>query len=280
MSRKTHRSAKVMPASRSVHSAVHHRRRRGIRHFRKAAPALISRKPHKTVNVADNVTRPWDWSIAGVWTAFVLLGISASMSIISVYLNLNFRLDMPYAPHVRAVYLVPLAVIFAGTLGALGPPLLESRIRLPVLRPSSMTIGLAALLTGLGVIALPLVLSGVVQCSEWIHAHFVISDWPLRLCQFALILPICILPMFGLAFTARLMFAGNFANGNCPLPAIRPALALFTGVVFGGLTTLMLSSRPALLLPASSLPLLVLTLITVKMPEPSSGRDQPGAILT
>lgn len=265
-----------MPASRSARSAVHHRRRRGIRYFRKAAPAQpVSRKLHKSVNVAGHVARPWDWPIAGWWVLFALWGIAASTSVAGLHLNVNLRLDSPYAPHVRAIHLVPLAVTVAAGLGALGRTLLVSRFAVPMPHPSSTTLGLAALLTGLSAAILPLLISGVVQSSTWIHAHFALSDWPLRLLQFGLVSLICFLPMFGLAFTARLMLAPNEPTRERKPARLALAIAVSAGTLAGSLIAVTLSPRPALLIPASSLPLLVLALVAMKMPELPVARSQP-----
>jgi hypothetical protein len=205
----------------------------------------------------------------------LLLGAAASMTVAGLYSHLNGQLDSSYAPHVRATHLVPLAVIFAVTLGAVGPTRLESQIGLAVSRPSSTAVGLTGLLTGLAAAALPLMLTGLIKCGEHIHNHFVLSDWPLRFFQFTLILLICILPMCGLGFTARLTFALNRPTSEWKPAVIRSALAsaVCVGAIAGILIALTLSVRPALVLPASSLPLLVLALIAVKTPDSLLARE-------
>jgi hypothetical protein len=115
------------------------------------------------------------------------------------------------------------------------------------------------------------------------HAHFVLSDLPLRLWQWALLLLVCTLPLVGLGFTGRLMLALDQLSRehkseirrveDLPWRVGRSAgrhaiaLGLLTGLGGGMLIVALLSTGSASLLPAASLPMLLLAVIAGRSPD-------------
>ena len=272
MSRKNHRTAATVPVARTPRSAVHRRRRRGIRHYRPAAPsASTARKPRRSVAPPRHPRLFFDRISLEMSTCIFLLGAAVSLGAAGIYLSLQSSLDSPFAPYVRAVHLLPLALILPAALGSLGPSLLTSRLGLRMPGACPATIGFVGLATGLCTATLPFVLSCAGLCVTWIHAHFVLSDWPLRLLQLAIMLLVCTLPLAGLGLAGQLMHAMDHPSRERKRPAVRPAFALgvLTGIAAGIFIAAWLAARPATLLPAASLPMLLLAVIAGRLPDSS-----------
>lgn len=273
MSRKTHHPAKSLPACRAPRSAVHRRRHRGIRHFRKATPpATVSHRPRRPGDSGQKRRWNLDRSALASWTSVVLLGTAVSLTVAGIQWNLSNLFDSPFAPQVRAIQWLPLAVILPAALGCFGSAWLAVRVGARMPDDCSTTIGYTGLATGLCAALLPLLMPIASQGSAWVHAHFALSNWPLRFLQLGLMLLVCTLPLAGLGCTGQLMHSLNFRNLERRRPLVRLALALgvLSGLGVGILVAWLLSARPASLLPAASLPMLLLAVIAGKLPESSS----------
>jgi hypothetical protein len=206
-----------------------------------------------------------------LWASFSLLGAAASLEAAGIHLNLGNLLDSSYAPNVRAIHLLPLALILPAALGNACPSLLASHLGFRLPGTSSTAIGFVGLATGLCAATLPFLLSCAAQYGTWIHAHFVLSNWPLRLLQLVLMLLVCSLPLAGLGFTGHLILAQDRPSREHSRPAVHPALAfgVLTGICAGVLIAILFATRPALLLPAASLPMFLLAVIAGKLPNSS-----------
>ncbi len=273
LSRKTRQSANSLPTNRVPRSAVHHRRRRGLRNFRKnPSPQCSSRKAFSFP--AFTIRRNWaiHWPDLVPIAAMLLLGLSFSLAVAGIFLNLPDQFDSPVAPLVRAVHLLPLAVIALVALGVFGPSIPPFPPDWRLRGASSTTMGLAALITGICMALLPFIVSCTIALSRWAQDRFVLSNLPLRFWQFVLLLLVCAGPLLGLSVVARLMWSSFYQpREGQPLTARRPfsmlMAAVFAGTVVGTLMAVIAASRPAALLPAASLPMFLLALTTGKMAE-------------
>jgi len=118
-------------------------------------------------------------------------------------------------------------------------------------------VAVLGLACGVGTAIFPFILTSVHVLRAWVHSHFMLSDLPLRLILFGVMLVTC-LPFAGIGLTGILLTKSLRSSGAL---LIRDFLVLLGGLLTGSILASLLEGRTALLMPAASLPLLIFAVI-------------------
>jgi hypothetical protein len=195
-----------------------------------------------------------------------LFAAGVAMALLGIALGPAASLASPDAPDVRAGQMFLPAMILAGVAIRYGNRNRWSVWLAKLNRHESSLIPLAALMTGMLVLGLPALFSAFNRLAGSLHVHFILSDPLLRIHHLGVMLVVCFLSASVFLELGRLM--GDIGSGRSRAVVLAGWAA---GLILGiGLTTL-LRSTSALLLPAASLPFLLIALIAAN----SSLADKP-----
>ena len=185
-----------------------------------------------------------------------LLGAAASLCAAGLYLAFSNMFAVPYARQIRTTHLLPIAIASCTSLGVFAPRLMNRRLsRIP--GGGWTHVGLLGLACGVVTAVFPVILTIVHMLCIWIHSQFLLSDLPLRMLQFGVMMTIC-LPFAGLGLTA-LLLTKTLSRAGPTL--VRDLLILVAGLIAGSTLASLLQARPGAMLPAASLPLLIFAII-------------------